>query len=138
MLTSVFLLFKISKFEDLAHDQLLCISTGAAFMKPQDRNREIEAKANWGRVRKSEGDEATHIQVSASQNPIVDVDPFGPPLVASRTSLTYYDEFSDDNNNNNSNSKNSMTSSEKLRNLRFQHQNKRAIAENNKVDSLVD
>ena len=45
------------------------------------RNRDVELKANWHRVKKEEGIEATNLKVSAKRNPIIDVDPFGPPLL---------------------------------------------------------
>lgn len=45
------------------------------------RNKEIEIKANWSRVRKEEGANATKVKVNSKRNPIVDVDPFGPPIL---------------------------------------------------------
>lgn len=45
------------------------------------RNKEIEIKANWNRVRKVEGLDATNIKINSKRNPIVDVDPFAPPVL---------------------------------------------------------
>ena len=56
----------VLKLEDLEQDQLLCVSTGAQFIKPEDRNKQIESKANWSRVRRAEGENATHVQVLSS------------------------------------------------------------------------
>jgi hypothetical protein len=123
----------VTKMDEIQQDQVLCISTGAGFLKPEERNREIEAKANWGRVRKADGDDATHIQVNSSQNPIVDVDPFGPPLVATR-SITYPENEEAQINDNNNDSSN------RLKNLRFQNQNKKTFSSdgNGKINSLLD
>lgn len=49
----------------------------------EQRNKEIEIKANWIRTRKEEGAHSTNILVTSKKNPIVDVDPFGPPLLVS-------------------------------------------------------
>ena len=48
----------------------------------EHRNRDIELKANWSRTKKEDGFKATNIKIeSRSKNPIVDVDPFGPPVL---------------------------------------------------------
>ena len=125
----------VLKLEDLEQDQLLCVSTGAQFIKPEDRNKQIESKANWSRVRRAEGENATHVQVLSSQNPTIDVDPFGPPLVATRNALTYPKENDENHNDTNENNYDSDSSSKRLKNLRFQHQNNKKTSNN---DSLLD
>ena len=51
-------------------------------LKEEHRNKDIELKANWSRTKKEEGFRATNIKIeSRSKNPIVDVDPFGPPVL---------------------------------------------------------
>ena len=117
----------VTRLDELVQDQILCVSTGSQFIKPEERNREIEAKANWSRVRRVEGDGATHIKVSSSQNPIIDVDPFGPPLVATR-SLTYPENEKNKKEINNDND--SDSSSNRLKSLRVQHQNKKSLNNN--------
>ena len=50
--------------------------------KEDHRNRDIELKANWSRTKKEDGFKATNIKIeSRTKNPIVDVDPFGPPVL---------------------------------------------------------
>lgn len=39
-------------------------------------------KANWGRTKKEEGIKAMNTVVTPKKNPIVSVDPFGPPIIA--------------------------------------------------------
>jgi hypothetical protein len=39
-------------------------------------------KANWGRVKKEEGLKSMNTTITSQKNPIIDVDPFGPPLLA--------------------------------------------------------
>ena len=48
-------------------------------------HKDVEIKANWIRVRKEEGMSATNIKVTSKRNPIVDIDPFGPPLLTTST-----------------------------------------------------
>jgi hypothetical protein len=48
-------------------------------------HKDVEIKANWIRVRKGEGLSATNIRVTSKRNPIVDIDPFGPPLLTTST-----------------------------------------------------
>lgn len=76
-----FLYLKISRFEDIIRDQLVCVSTGREFIPAELRNKEIEIKANWNRVRKVDGLDATNIKINSKRNPIVDVDPFAPPVL---------------------------------------------------------
>jgi hypothetical protein len=45
------------------------------------RNKDVELKANWSRMQKEEGWKATNLQINSRKNPIVDVDPFGPPVL---------------------------------------------------------
>ncbi|CAF0796043.1 unnamed protein product [Brachionus calyciflorus] len=71
----------ISRFEDIVRDQLVCVSTGREFIPPDQRNKEVELKANWNRVKREEGFEATNLKVTVMRNPVIDVDPFGPPLL---------------------------------------------------------
>ncbi|KAF6020845.1 hypothetical protein EB796_020833 [Bugula neritina] len=73
------------KFEDLEKDQIVCVSTGAAFQRPRDMQQQVEIRANWTRARKQLGPEATEITVHAHLNPDIDVDPFGPPSLATRS-----------------------------------------------------
>ena len=49
------------------------------------KTKEIELRANWGRVKKEEGIKAMNSTITSKKNPIVDVDPFGPPLLTSAT-----------------------------------------------------
>jgi hypothetical protein len=44
------------------------------------RNKDVEIKASWSRVRK-EGLNATRIKIDSKKNRYVDVDPFGPPML---------------------------------------------------------
>ncbi|CAH1787762.1 unnamed protein product [Owenia fusiformis] len=75
---------KIESFQDLERDQLIAVSYGKPFQKPKDYQQEIEIKANWGRARKQYGKGATEMAIDAQGNPIVNVDPFGPPPLANR------------------------------------------------------
>lgn len=59
-------------------DQLVCVSTGREFISPEMRLKEIEIKANWCRIKKTQGLDATNLKVESVPNPIVNVDPFGP------------------------------------------------------------
>lgn len=43
--------------------------------------KDVEMKADWYRVKKKKGFSATNIKISSNRNPVVDVDPFGPPLL---------------------------------------------------------
>ncbi|GFN87697.1 LOW QUALITY PROTEIN: doublecortin domain-containing protein 1 [Plakobranchus ocellatus] len=72
----------VSTFDDIQRDQLLCVSTGKSFQQPANQKVDIEVKANWGRARKQYGSKATDVVVDVQKNPEVDVDPFGPPLLA--------------------------------------------------------
>ncbi|RUS69865.1 hypothetical protein EGW08_022371 [Elysia chlorotica] len=73
---------QISTFEEIQRDQLMCVSTGKPFQQPATQKVDIEVKANWGRARKQYGSKATDVVVDVQKNPEVDVDPFGPPLLA--------------------------------------------------------
>lgn len=71
----------ITKFEAINRDELLCVSGGKPFTKPQGCREDIEIKANWTRARKEYGPSATDFTVDAPDNPKVNVDPFGPPAL---------------------------------------------------------
>ncbi|CAL1540465.1 unnamed protein product [Lymnaea stagnalis] len=73
---------RILNFDDIERDQLLCVSMGKSFMQPTNEKLNIEIKASWGRARKQYGSMATDVVVDVQKNPKVDVDPFGPPLLA--------------------------------------------------------
>ncbi|XP_074660217.1 doublecortin domain-containing protein 1-like isoform X2 [Tubulanus polymorphus] len=72
----------LKTFADIERDMIVCVSTGKAFMKIRDQKDEIEIKANWSRARKQYGPNATNISVAPHDLPNVDVDPFGPPVLA--------------------------------------------------------
>ena len=72
---------KISRFEDIVRDQLVCVSLGREFIPIALRNKDVEIKATWGRVKKMYGQEATNLKVESKPNPLVNVDPFGPPVL---------------------------------------------------------
>ncbi|XP_076116553.1 doublecortin domain-containing protein 1-like isoform X1 [Mytilus galloprovincialis] len=71
----------VTKFNDINKDELLCVSGGKPFTKPQGYRDVIEIKANWTRARKEYGPSATDFTVDAPLNPKVNVDPFGPPAL---------------------------------------------------------
>ncbi|XP_052066407.1 doublecortin domain-containing protein 1-like isoform X1 [Mytilus californianus] len=71
----------VTKFQDINKDELLCVSGGKPFTKPQGYRDVIEIKANWTRARKEYGPSATDFTVDAPVNPKVNVDPFGPPAL---------------------------------------------------------
>lgn len=71
----------ITKFEDIHRDELVCVSGGKPFTKPQGSRDVIEIKANWTRARKEYGPSATDFTVAVETNPKVNVDPFGPPAL---------------------------------------------------------
>ncbi|KAL8603779.1 hypothetical protein ACOMHN_058514 [Nucella lapillus] len=73
---------KVETMDDIQPEQLLCVSSGKPFVRPQGLRTTVEVRANWGRARKQYGPEATDIAVSAEKNPKVNVDPFGPPELA--------------------------------------------------------
>lgn len=71
-----------SDMSDLERDQIVCVSATKQFMMPKESRQTIEVKANWGRARKRYGPRATDIMVRANANDNVDVDAFGPSVVA--------------------------------------------------------
>ncbi|XP_025087629.1 uncharacterized protein LOC112560197 [Pomacea canaliculata] len=73
---------KVEAFDDITSEQLICVSTGKSYIRPQSQNNIVEIRANWGRARKQHGPQATDLCVTVSKNPNVDVDPFGPPSLA--------------------------------------------------------
>ncbi|XP_059150633.1 doublecortin domain-containing protein 1-like [Physella acuta] len=73
---------RVQSFDEIQRDQLLCVSTGKSFMQMVQEKVNIEVKANWGRARKQYGSKATDVVVQVQKNARVDVDPFGPPLLA--------------------------------------------------------
>lgn len=80
---------QIERFDHLTRDQLVCASTGRVFIRPAEKNREIEMKAEWGRTRNLYGPESTNVRVTSSnesQQRIVD--PYGPPLLKSSDEST--------------------------------------------------
>ncbi|XP_077995160.1 doublecortin domain-containing protein 1-like isoform X2 [Glandiceps talaboti] len=72
----------VDNFEDIDKDQVLVVSSGEPFKDNTKYKLEIERKAEWGRIRKKEGKQATDITVSATKSAAVEVDPFGPPVLA--------------------------------------------------------
>ncbi|KAK6972855.1 doublecortin domain-containing protein 1 [Biomphalaria glabrata] len=98
---------KIENFNDIQRDQILCISSGKSFRQANCEKKQIEMKANWCRAsrnQKAEIIEEKHSEkfelnwtevksvnyelgaadaiVTARKHPHVNVDPFGPPLLA--------------------------------------------------------
>lgn len=67
---------QIETFDEIETKQLLCISCGKQFIRPQTQNAMVEVRANWGRARKQYGPQATDITVDVKKNPIVDVSVF--------------------------------------------------------------
>ncbi|XP_076472192.1 doublecortin domain-containing protein 1-like [Babylonia areolata] len=73
---------KIETVDDIQSEQLLCVSSGKPYIRPQALRTTVEVRANWGRARKQYGPGATDIGVNVQKNPKVNVDPFGPPELA--------------------------------------------------------
>ncbi|CAH1258969.1 DCDC1 [Branchiostoma lanceolatum] len=74
---------KVQSWEDVERDQLLCVSSGESYMNNKASRRKVEVKAAWSRARKQEGMEATDVlMVTPRTNPKVEVDPYGPPVLA--------------------------------------------------------
>nr|XP_006825756.1 PREDICTED: uncharacterized protein LOC102803916 [Saccoglossus kowalevskii] len=72
----------IQHFDDIEKDQLLAVSCGEPFKDTRGNKQDIERKAEWGRIRKKDGPHATDIIISTNKNTSVEVDPFGPPVLA--------------------------------------------------------
>ena len=66
-------LFQIEFIDEIQPEQLLCVSSGKPFIKPQSLRTTVEVRANWGRARKQYGPQATDIGVSIEKNPKVNV-----------------------------------------------------------------
>ncbi|XP_022088290.1 doublecortin domain-containing protein 5-like isoform X2 [Acanthaster planci] len=73
---------KVTSFEEIRRDQLLCLSHGDHFKGLRGSRNQVEVKANWSRARKRDGPQATEIMVTSHKHPAVKVDPFGPPSLA--------------------------------------------------------
>ncbi|XP_078585568.1 doublecortin domain-containing protein 1-like isoform X2 [Branchiostoma floridae x Branchiostoma japonicum] len=74
---------KVQSWDDVERDQLLCVSSGEGYMNNKASRRKVEVKAAWSRARKQEGMEATDVlMVTPRSNPKVEVDPYGPPILA--------------------------------------------------------
>ncbi|XP_013404290.1 uncharacterized protein LOC106169385 isoform X2 [Lingula anatina] len=73
---------QISDFDEIKRDMILAVSTGKGFLKPRDSSVNVEVKANWGRARKQYGPKATEIMVKHTRDMNIEVDPFGPPVLA--------------------------------------------------------
>ncbi|XP_019624711.1 PREDICTED: uncharacterized protein LOC109470271 [Branchiostoma belcheri] len=74
---------KVQSWDDVERDQLLCVSSGESYMNNKASRRKVEVKAAWSRARKQEGMEATDVlTVTPRTNPKVEVDPYGPPVLA--------------------------------------------------------
>lgn len=65
--------FQVEAFDDITSEQLICVSTGKSYIRPQSQNNIVEIRANWGRARKQHGPQATDLCVTVSKNPNVDV-----------------------------------------------------------------
>lgn len=73
----------IETFEDVGRDEVLCVSNKAeAFKGSKGSRNQVEVKAEWSRARKRDGESATDIMVTANTHPNIEVDPFGPPMLA--------------------------------------------------------
>jgi hypothetical protein len=67
---------KISRFEEIKRDQIICASTGREYIKPKDYNRDIEIKANWIRKRNEGLDPDSFVLHKRSLRKSITVDPF--------------------------------------------------------------
>ncbi|XP_039605481.1 doublecortin domain-containing protein 1-like [Polypterus senegalus] len=67
---------EISSMDEIERDMLICASSGEPFMTTKAKKQSIEIRANYARVRKDEGPEATDIVVNPKRNPKVRL---GPP-----------------------------------------------------------
>ncbi|MBN3289670.1 DCDC5 protein, partial [Polypterus senegalus] len=62
---------EISSMDEIERDMLICASSGEPFMTTKAKKQSIEIRANYARVRKDEGPEATDIVVNPKRNPKV-------------------------------------------------------------------
>ncbi|XP_045146935.1 doublecortin domain-containing protein 1 [Echinops telfairi] len=54
----------IQSWEDVERDMVLCVSTGYGFVTHKELKQQMEVRANYARIRRQEGPEATDIMVS--------------------------------------------------------------------------
>jgi hypothetical protein len=73
----------------LARDQLICVSTGKDFVRNIDINKNVERKANWSRIRRQDGTNATQFIIESKHNPNINVDPFGPSMPVDNSQYLY-------------------------------------------------
>ncbi|XP_071830359.1 doublecortin domain-containing protein 1-like [Apostichopus japonicus] len=73
---------RVESFSEVARDRLYCVSSGESFRGNKKANQQVEVKANFARVRKKDGVDATDITVTHNIHPTIEVDPFGPPSLA--------------------------------------------------------
>uniref|UniRef100_A0A8C4RQY5 Doublecortin domain containing 1 n=1 Tax=Erpetoichthys calabaricus TaxID=27687 RepID=A0A8C4RQY5_ERPCA len=64
---------EISSMDEIERDMVICASSGEPFMTTKAKKQSIEIRANYARVRKDEGPEATDIVVNPKRNPKVRV-----------------------------------------------------------------
>nr|XP_014341170.1 PREDICTED: doublecortin domain-containing protein 5 [Latimeria chalumnae] len=65
---------QITDWGKVERDMLLCVSTGEPFMSIKARKQKVEVRANYARVRKHQGPDATDIVLTPKRNPKVQIE----------------------------------------------------------------
>ncbi|XP_066556615.1 doublecortin domain-containing protein 1 isoform X2 [Amia ocellicauda] len=60
---------ELSTWEEIERDMLICVSSGESFISTKENRRKIEIRANYARVRKAHGPDATNIVVRVKESP---------------------------------------------------------------------
>uniref|UniRef100_UPI00398F7E0A doublecortin domain-containing protein 1-like isoform X2 n=1 Tax=Pristiophorus japonicus TaxID=55135 RepID=UPI00398F7E0A len=71
---------QIASWERIERDMLVCVSPGEPFMTSTASRQRVEVRANYARVRKEQGQDATNIVVTSRINPKAQVAPPRPFL----------------------------------------------------------